>query len=784
MEIILHNDANNVIRKSTDNYCSTQIPTDMQVSVEHERKKCKHFTIRDYVSELRKRDANICIPFSSHNVHTSNTLSTKLPPLDVKKFRRWCCESCIHEVVTSETAVESQPMEGNKIISIKDTSIASTSDANQVVEKLPLHFQESTPTNTNGKVDVASPSSLLINKDFEVVSKNQSKESLNQVTKSNTSTGEREPGRLGVSTSGIALVIPDVSLKILSSSCERTTTKHPTSVTAKITQAQEIDKKTRRKQGCYIRNFRPRNTGKFCTLADIMERSMKCKDDKKHVRIENIVRHIDENPTGRLHPNEINESKSGGIPNSGGGSSLTLFIKRVRKKRSLHKEINSKVEGSLHTVNKRERHADGKKIAMLKSSISPRKDKPVQKGCNTVEELQRTFSQPKSTENTNNIGFASNKKNKRSSFEHGSTSKIRYTKDTLGAKKELRKKQRTTHTCNTNDIPMDIVELLAKKQQERHTTNLEVSTDDRIKLPESAENLKDGNEDTQNSNIKSKRYLEFDLNEAPACASTELQTPSPYTGLSMNGSHLSIVESNTYYSPLIFPGNQTIMNSSDNSQTNSNNTAPLMSLNQAVNNVGNSSYSANEPLSASNLLKIMQNSSNSLMQKDYVWSHNNQCYEHLGIRNGQGVNICKPLPRIGILGPQLQKEITNKFINFVPTLGYGTTNFNRSGFSFNELNTTSKSIIGDNAMNAKTAKSYDYSRVQPPTMSREGAFQPLKSTCKMEECLVNRNPAEDCDYVSQFPDSNVLKNNPPMCQRGQNGKRTRKVRQIKTVLNG
>lgn len=66
--------------------------------------ECKHFTIRGFVSEQRKKDSRLCSPFIS-DVDGSNSdipPSLELPPLDVHKFRWWRCSGCLQDCNSSQ----------------------------------------------------------------------------------------------------------------------------------------------------------------------------------------------------------------------------------------------------------------------------------------------------------------------------------------------------------------------------------------------------------------------------------------------------------------------------------------------------------------------------------------------------------------------------------------------------------------------------------------------------------------------------------------------------------
>lgn len=61
--------------------------------------KCEHFSIRGFVSEVRKKNWKLCWPFAldgNHNKPEEETYA--LPPLHVEKFRWWRCQNCLQEL--------------------------------------------------------------------------------------------------------------------------------------------------------------------------------------------------------------------------------------------------------------------------------------------------------------------------------------------------------------------------------------------------------------------------------------------------------------------------------------------------------------------------------------------------------------------------------------------------------------------------------------------------------------------------------------------------------------
>ncbi|KAI4337485.1 hypothetical protein L6164_015895 [Bauhinia variegata] len=71
--------------------------------------KCEHFSIRGYVSEIRKKDWKMCWPFPLKESYSeSENPASLLPPLDVPKFRWWCCRNCQEEVAPESTEKDDQ----------------------------------------------------------------------------------------------------------------------------------------------------------------------------------------------------------------------------------------------------------------------------------------------------------------------------------------------------------------------------------------------------------------------------------------------------------------------------------------------------------------------------------------------------------------------------------------------------------------------------------------------------------------------------------------------------
>uniref|UniRef100_A0A7N0U8L5 Uncharacterized protein n=1 Tax=Kalanchoe fedtschenkoi TaxID=63787 RepID=A0A7N0U8L5_KALFE len=73
---------------------------------------CEHFTIRGAVAEFRKKDLRLNCPFKADCKLRPEAV---LLPLKIPKFRRWCCESCVADLIEDSSCEVSIVSEvGNK----------------------------------------------------------------------------------------------------------------------------------------------------------------------------------------------------------------------------------------------------------------------------------------------------------------------------------------------------------------------------------------------------------------------------------------------------------------------------------------------------------------------------------------------------------------------------------------------------------------------------------------------------------------------------------------------
>ncbi|XP_073276963.1 uncharacterized protein [Primulina huaijiensis] len=120
------------------------IAIDLSSAVEEiESPAHEHFSIRGFVSEMRKKDLKTCSLFASE-CYLFDCLHT----LYVPKFRWWHCSNCIQEVSTERTTLD---------IVLADGSIAGTSSCNNVDERDDdVSFNRKKTGNKNGSRDYGS----------------------------------------------------------------------------------------------------------------------------------------------------------------------------------------------------------------------------------------------------------------------------------------------------------------------------------------------------------------------------------------------------------------------------------------------------------------------------------------------------------------------------------------------------------------------------------------------------------------------------------------------------
>ncbi|KAL6547567.1 hypothetical protein OROHE_009272 [Orobanche hederae] len=71
---------------------------------EIEAPKHEHFSIRGFVSEMRKKDRKMCLPFPREG--NGDDIDIDPPPLSVPKFRWWQCSECVHGISDRRSTLE------------------------------------------------------------------------------------------------------------------------------------------------------------------------------------------------------------------------------------------------------------------------------------------------------------------------------------------------------------------------------------------------------------------------------------------------------------------------------------------------------------------------------------------------------------------------------------------------------------------------------------------------------------------------------------------------------
>ncbi|KAL3650817.1 hypothetical protein CASFOL_007220 [Castilleja foliolosa] len=71
----------------------------------------EHFSIRGFVAGIRKKNSKTCLPFPSEGINDADMINKYLPPILVPRFRWWQCSNCVPDIAmktTQETAETSR----------------------------------------------------------------------------------------------------------------------------------------------------------------------------------------------------------------------------------------------------------------------------------------------------------------------------------------------------------------------------------------------------------------------------------------------------------------------------------------------------------------------------------------------------------------------------------------------------------------------------------------------------------------------------------------------------
>ncbi|XP_010254057.1 PREDICTED: protein EMBRYONIC FLOWER 1-like [Nelumbo nucifera] len=115
-----------IIAKSTMSVIESRSIGHVSADNKKEGGKCRHFSIRGYVAEMRKKDRKVCWPFPTVGNHND---MEKLPPLYVPEFRWWGCQSCLQKIVAKDS-----PSEAGMLANCHNTGI-----------RINMNFSDGTP---------------------------------------------------------------------------------------------------------------------------------------------------------------------------------------------------------------------------------------------------------------------------------------------------------------------------------------------------------------------------------------------------------------------------------------------------------------------------------------------------------------------------------------------------------------------------------------------------------------------------------------------------------------
>ncbi|KAF6164431.1 hypothetical protein GIB67_025257 [Kingdonia uniflora] len=108
-----------------------------------EMKKCRHFSIRGYVSKVRKHNIKICYPFGMIGIREGLAVQADmLPSLDIPDFKCWECTNCVKGL-----AAISAPTEAGEVTKCSN-GLETTVLSSDVNAAMPSH--EDAPMSSSG----------------------------------------------------------------------------------------------------------------------------------------------------------------------------------------------------------------------------------------------------------------------------------------------------------------------------------------------------------------------------------------------------------------------------------------------------------------------------------------------------------------------------------------------------------------------------------------------------------------------------------------------------------
>ncbi|XP_028802214.1 protein EMBRYONIC FLOWER 1-like isoform X1 [Neltuma alba] len=137
--------------------------------------KCDHrFSIRGYVAEIREKDWKLCWPFPLQGNHgESEGQPCLLPPLDVPKFRRWCCQTCQQEIAAEGSDEDNQGEFHSCCTGCKSASNCLSNAA--VTSDIQLRLASTPDTVENRGIDLNSSTNLSCGNDCLLANKEKEK---------------------------------------------------------------------------------------------------------------------------------------------------------------------------------------------------------------------------------------------------------------------------------------------------------------------------------------------------------------------------------------------------------------------------------------------------------------------------------------------------------------------------------------------------------------------------------------------------------------------------------
>ncbi|XP_050205749.1 protein EMBRYONIC FLOWER 1 isoform X2 [Mercurialis annua] len=137
---------------------------------------CDHFSIRGYVSEIRKKNGKMCWPFSSDDDSSKyDEVACKLPSLHVPKFRYWRCHECLREIGAKGTGNDG-PIFTPCISGFKPKSICSHASVIDDVARLVSDLQQAPHLDIIKEKAICGDSNAANLNNMTGVSKNKSEE--------------------------------------------------------------------------------------------------------------------------------------------------------------------------------------------------------------------------------------------------------------------------------------------------------------------------------------------------------------------------------------------------------------------------------------------------------------------------------------------------------------------------------------------------------------------------------------------------------------------------------